>query len=279
MRRKKDTASVISLALRVEVWAAAVITAGVLMGIIACILYNGIPGIVSEELFSVGDSADKASLMPAMVNTAIMTGMSLGMALPMGVCAAVYLAEYSGKERIGVKIIRLTAETLAGIPSIDYGLFGYMLFVITLRWGYSLLSGAATLAVMRLPLIMRTTEDALLSVPQAYREGSMGLGAGKSRTIFRIIIPAALPGITAGVILAAGRIAGESAALIFTAGTGSRIAKGVFSSTRTLSVHMYALLTEGIYEEQAYGTALVLLVLTGGLNAISAAAAKRFSRI
>ena len=206
-----------SLALRVEVWAAAVITAGVLMGIIACILYNGIPGIVSEELFSVGDSADKASLMPAMVNTAIMTGMSLGMALPMGVCAAVYLAEYSGKERIGVKIIRLTAETLAGIPSIVYGLFGYMLFVITLRWGYSLLSGAATLAVMILPLIMRTTEDALLSVPQAYREGSMGLGAGKARTIFRIIIPAALPGITAGVILAAGRIAGESAALIFTA--------------------------------------------------------------
>ena len=243
MRRKKDTASVMSLALRVEVWAAAVITAGVLMGIIACILYNGIPGIVSEELFSVGDSADKASLMPAMVNTAIMTGMSLGMALPMGVCAAVYLAEYSGKERIGVKIIRLTAETLAGIPSIVYGLFGYMLFVITLRWGYSLLSGAATLAVMILPLIMRTTEDALLSVPQAYREGSMGLGAGKARTIFRIIIPAALPGITAGVILAAGRIAGESAALIFTAGTGSRIAKGVFSSTRTLSVHMYALLT------------------------------------
>ena len=178
MRRKKDTASVMSLALRVEVWAAAVITAGVLMGIIACILYNGIPGIVSEELFSVGDSADKASLMPAMVNTAIMTGMSLGMALPMGVCAAVYLAEYSGKERIGVKIIRLTAETLAGIPSIVYGLFGYMLFVITLRWGYSLLSGAATLAVMILPLIMRTTEDALLSVPQAYREGSMGLGAG-----------------------------------------------------------------------------------------------------
>ena len=146
------------------------------MGIIACILYNGIPGIVSEGLFSAGDSADKVSLMPAMVNTAIMTGMSLGMALPMGVCAAVYLAEYSGKERIGVKIIRLTAETLAEIPSIVYGLFGYMLFVITLRWGYSLLSGAATLAVMILPLIMRTTEDALLSVPQAYREGSMGLG-------------------------------------------------------------------------------------------------------
>ena len=168
-----------------------------------------------------------------------------------------------------MEVIRLTTETLSGIPSIVYGLFGMLFFVNALGWGFSLLAGAFTLSIMILPLIMRTTEEALKAVPDSYREGSFGLGAGKLRTVFRIVLPSAVPGILAGIILAIGRIVGETAALIYTAGTVAQVPSSVFGSGRTLAVHMYNLSSEGLYMDQAYATAVILLVLVVGINALS----------
>lgn len=216
-------------------------------------------------------------MTPAIVNTVIITVISLLLAVPVGIFAAIYLVEYAKRGSRLVKIIRITAETLSGIPSIVYGLFGYLLFVIALGMGYSLISGAITLAIMILPLIIRTTEEALLSVPDSYREGSFGLGAGRLRTVFRVVLPSAVPGISAGVILAVGRIVGESAALIFTAGTFAAVPNSLTDSARTLSVHMYALLSEGLYTEQAHASAVVLLVLVIGINALSGYAAKKLA--
>ena len=172
-------------------------------------------------------------------------------------------------------IVRITAETLSGIPSIVYGLFGSLFFVKYLGFGLSLLSGALTLAIMILPLIMRTTEEALLTVPDSYREGSFGLGAGRLRTVFKIVLPSAVPGILSGIILGIGRIVGESAALIFTAGTVAEVANSVFDSARTLSVHMYAISGEGLHIDQTYATAVVLLAVTIIINALSEFAAKK----
>ena len=216
-------------------------------------------------------------MMPSIINTIIMTALTLVMAVPVGVFSAIYLVEYAKKGNKLVKVIRTTAETLSGIPSIVYGLFGYILFVLTLGWGYTLLSGAITLAIMVLPLIMRTTEEALLGVPDSFREGSFGLGAGRLRTVFQVVLPTAVPGILSGVILAIGRIVGESAALIFTAGTNPVVPNSLFASTSTLSVHMYTLLTEGLHTPQAYATAVVLLVVVIGINALSGAFAKKLA--
>ncbi|MGN0522143.1 MAG: phosphate ABC transporter permease PstA, partial [Eubacterium sp.] len=177
-----------------------------------------------------------------------------------------------------VKIIRITNETLAGIPSIVYGLFGFLAFVIAREWGYSLKAGIITLAIMVLPVIIRTTEEALMAVPDSYREGSFGLGAGKLRTIFKIILPSAVPGILSGVILAIGRIVGETAALIYTAGTVPDAATSFNDSSRTLSVHLYCLLNEGLFTEQAYATAVVLLVVVLIINALSNLIAKRVAK-
>ena len=219
MKERKNRQKIFSAVFRTAVMLSAVITAAAAILVLVYILYNGIPGLTLKGMFSWQYDSQNVSMLPAIINTGIMTLLSLTIAVPMGVMAAIYLAEYAKRGNPLINIIRIMSETLAGIPSIVYGLFGYILFVITLGWGYTLLSGAITLAVMILPLIMRTTEEALMSVPDSYREGSFGLGAGRLRTIFRIIIPAAMPGIAAGVILSIGRIVGESAALIFTAGT------------------------------------------------------------
>ena len=200
-------------------------------------------------------------MFPAIINTIFMIMLSLLVAGPLGIFAAVYLVEYAKKGNKLVSVVRVTAETLTGIPSIVYGLFGMLFFVTTLRWGYSMLAGAFTLAIMVLPVIMRTTEEALLAVPDTYREASFGLGAGKLRTIFVVILPSAVPGIFSGVILSIGRIVGETAALMYTAGTVAELPDSVMSSTRTLSVHMYSLASEGLYVNQAYATAVVLLVI------------------
>lgn len=265
-----------SLVLLILVMLSAVITVGVLLVLIIYILINGVMHI-KPELFAWEFNTDNMSMMPAIVTTVYITLLSLLMAVPVGIFSAIYLVEYAKRGSRLVKIIRTTTETLQGIPSIVYGLFGYIFFVITLGWSYSLIAGAVTLAIMILPLIIRTTEEALISVPDSYREGSFGLGAGKLRTVFRIILPCAVPGILAGVILAIGRIVGESAALIFTAGTVAQVPEGLFDSARTLSVHMYALLTEGLYTEEAYATAVVLLVLVIIINAISGFIAKRLA--
>ena len=175
-------------------------------------------------------------------------------------------------------VIRLTTETLSGIPSIVYGLFGMLFFVNTLGWGFSLIAGAFTLAIMILPLIMRQTEESLKSVPDSFREGSFGLGAGKLRTVFRIVLPSAVPGILAGVILAIGRIVGETAALMYTAGTVAKVPNSIFGSGRTLAVHMYNLSSEGLYMNQAYATAVILLILVVGINTLSGVIAKRLAK-
>lgn len=260
---------------------AALVTGGAALALVGYILVTGVPQL-TPQLFAWRFTTENQSMMPALVNTVCMTLLSLLLAVPIGVGAAIYLAEYARRGNRLVRLVRLTAETLAGIPSIVYGLFGWMLFNIALGWGYSMLAGCVTLAIMILPLILRTTEEALLAVPDSYREGSFGLGAGKLRTVFRIILPSAMPGILSGVILAIGRIVGESAALIFTSGSGKdNLAFGqsghffkdlfapLFQSTRTLSVHMYNLMSEGLYTRQAQATAVVLLVLVVGINALS----------
>ena len=214
-------------------------------------------------------------MMPAIINTLTITAMTLLIAVPAGIFSAIYLVEYAKRGNKFVSVVRMTTETLSGIPSIVFGLFGYLFFNIYLGWGYSILGGALTLAIMVLPLIMRTTETALMSVPDAFREGSFGLGAGKLRTVFRVVLPSAVPGILAGVILAVGRIVGETAALLYPAGTAAEVADGFFSSGRTLAVHMYALLNEGLYMEQAYATAVVLLVMVVCINTLSSFIAKK----
>ena len=266
-----------SFLLKIILWLSAFITIGVVVAIVGYILIKGIPNL-NLSLFAWEYNTTNVSMTPALINTFIMIVLSLLIALPIGVFSAIYLVEYAKRGSKLVKLIRITTETLQGIPSIVYGLFGFLFFVISLGWDYSLLSGVLTLAIMILPLIMRTTEEALISVPDSYREGSFGLGAGKLRTVFKVVLPTAIRGILFGVILAIGRMVGETAALIYTAGTMARIPDNLFSSTRTLSVHMYALLNEGLYQEQAYATAVVLLVFVLGMNALSGYVAKKVTK-
>jgi len=266
-----------SLIMMILVKLAALITFTVLIFLIIYILVHGVP-YLEPSLFSLHYNSENASLMPALINTVIMTLLSLLLAVPIGIFSAIFLAEYAGKGNKFVDIIRLTTETLSGIPSIVYGLFGMLFFVSTCHWGFSLLAGAFTLAIMILPLIMRTTEEALLSVPDSYREGSFGLGAGKLRTVFYIVLPSAVPGILAGVILAIGRIVGETAALIYTAGSVAQVPSSVLGSGRTLAVHMYLLASEGLYMDQAYATAVILLVLVVVINTLSGIVAKRLTK-
>ena len=276
----------LSFLLLVLVTASALFTVCILAFLLIYILVKGIP-YLTPSLFAWEYNSENVSLMPALINTILMTALSLVIAVPLGIFAAIYLVEYARRGNKIVEIVRITAETLTGIPSIVYGLFGFLLFGVALKWGYSMLGGALTLAIMILPTIMRTTEEALKSVPDSYREGSFGLGAGRLRTVFVVILPSAIPGILAGVILAIGRITGETAALIYTAGTVPGIPTtklagvpifDMMSSGRTLAIHMYALLNEGLYMEQAYATAVVLLVMVLLINALSAFIAKKFTR-
>ena len=256
---------------------AAFITFALLLFLIFYILVNGIP-YIKPSLFSLHYTSENASVIPALINTVVMTLLSLLIAVPFGIFSAIFLVEYAGKGNKFIEVIRLTTETLSGIPSIVYGLFGMLFFVNTLKWGFSVLAGAFTLSIMILPLIMRQTEEALKAVPNSYREGSFGLGAGKLRTVFRIVLPSAVPGILAGVILAIGRIVGETAALIYTAGTVAQVPKNVLGSGRTLAIHMYMLSSEGLYMNQAYATAVILLVLVVAINTLSGVVAKKLTK-
>ena len=259
---------------RAAVYSGAVFSVGVLVMIVGYILWKGIPHL-SPELFAWEYNSNNVSMMPSIINTLMMTLISLSVCVPLGIGAAIYLTEYAKRGSRLVKLVRMTAETLSGIPSIIYGLFGSLFFVVALDMGLSLISGALTLSIMVLPTIMRTTEEALLAVPDSYREGSFGLGAGRLRTTFKVVLPSAVPGILSGVILAVGRIVGETAALIYTAGTVAQIPDSLFDSTRTLAVHMYTISTEGLYIDQSYATAVVLLVVVLGINAFSSFVAKR----
>ena len=266
-----------SLLVMLLVVLSAVATIAALIFLILYILVNGIP-YNNADLFSWNYTSENCSVIPAAINTVIMAAISLLLAVPFGIRSAIYLVEYAKKGNKLVKVIRVTAETLTGIPSIVYGLFGMLFFVTALKWKFSILAGAFTLAIMILPVILRTTEEALLSVPDSYREGSFGLGAGKLRTIFKIVLPAAVPGILSGVILATGRIVGETAALIYTAGSVAKIPSSVFSSGRTLAVHMYLLANEGLHVNQAYATAVILLILVIAINALSSFIAKKITK-
>ena len=274
-----------SLIVMLLVMLSAILTFAVLIFLIVYVVVHGVP-YLKPSIFSLHYTSENASLMPALINTVIMTFLSLLIAVPFGIFSAIFLVEYAKRGNKFVEVIRLTTETLQGIPSIVYGLFGMLFFVTTCGWGFSILAGAFTLAIMVLPLIMRSTEEALKAVPDSYREGSFGLGAGKLRTVFRIVLPSAVPGILAGVILAIGRIVGETAALIYTAGTVPGIPTtklagvpifDMMSSGRTLAIHMYVLSSEGLYTNQAYATAVVLLIFVLIINFISSLVAKKFA--
>ena len=271
--------------LRALVYVGAILTALVLAGIVGYILINGIPHL-KPSLFEWTYTSENVSLMPALIDTILMALLALALSVPTGVGAAIYLVEYARSSSRFVRAVRMTAETLQGIPSIIYGLFGLLFFTTMLGWGLSLISGACTLAIMVLPVVMRTTEEALLAVPESYKQGGFALGAGHVRTIFRCVLPSALPGIVGGVLLALGRCVGEVAALLFTAGTVAQIPDfggqgifAIFDSCRTLAVHMYVLASEGLHMDETYATAVVLLILVVILNMGANFAAQRLKRV
>ena len=266
-----------SLCLFILVCVMALISVAVFLYMVIYIFVKGIP-YIKPQLFAMKYTSDNVSLMPALINTVTMTLASLLIALPLGILSAVYLVEYARPKSKLVAAVRLTSETLSGIPSIVFGLFGMLMFVTAFRWGYSMLAGAFTLAIMILPLIMRTTEEALRSVPVSFREGSFALGAGRLRTVFAIILPAAMPGILSGVILAIGRVVGETAALIYTSGTVAQIPKNLMGSGRTLAVHMFALSSEGFHINEAYATGVILLIIVFFINRLSNTIAKKLSK-
>ncbi|MEA5026896.1 Phosphate transport system permease protein PstA [bioreactor metagenome] len=271
---KTDLTTVI---LNILVKLAVIITTLILSFIILYIFVKGIP-YLKPSLFALEYNSENVSLFPALVNTVTMTFITLLVSAPLGIASAIYLVEYANKNSRIVNLIRITTETLSGIPSIVYGLFGYLFFLNYIGWKFSIIAGALTLAIMVLPLIIRTTEEALIAVPIEYRMGSYGLGAGKLRTIFKIVLPSSISGVLAGIILAIGRIVGETAALIFTAGTVAQIPDSIFSSGRTLAIHMYALNNEGLYVNESYATAVVLLIVVIFINALSTFIAKKFKR-
>lgn len=266
-----------AILLLVCVWGSAIATFLTLAFLLLYILWQGLPNI-TPDLFALEYNTQNVSLFPALVDTVIMVVMALAMATPLGIFGAIYLVEYAKRGNKMVNIVRVTADTLSGIPSIVYGLFGMLFFVTYLKMGYSLLAGSCTVAIMVLPLIMRTTEEALKSIPDSYREGSYGLGAGKLRTVFSIVLPSAIPGILAGIILSIGRIVGETAALIYTSGTVAALPTNILSSGRTLAVHMYVLASEGLFMQQAYATAVVLVIIVICINAASGYLARKLMK-
>ncbi len=274
----------IARTLRTLVYAGAVLTAAILVFLVGYILVKGVP-YITPSLFEWEYTSTNVSLMPSLINTVLMAAFSLALVVPFGVGSAIYLVEYARRDNRFVQVVRVTTETLQGIPSIVYGLFGMLFFVTALGWNLSLIAGAFTLAIMILPVVMRTTEEALLAVPQSYREGGFALGSARFRTVLRCVLPTAVPGILGGVILGLGRIVGEVAALIFTAGSIAQVPNfstegfmAVFDSTRTLAVHMYVLASEGLHINETYATAVVLLVLVVGLNIATTYAAGKLRK-
>lgn len=280
------------LVIRLMIFLGTLTTVALLFYILGYILVTGLPHL-SMSLFSLNSTSDNPSALPSIITTVIITLLTLIVAIPLGVGTAVYLQEYASNSNPMVRALTrgvgLATETLAGIPSIIYGLFGMLLFVSYLNFGFSILAGSLTLAIMVLPLIIRASEEALKSVPPEYREAAFGLGAGRLRTVTKVILPAAKPGIFAGVILGVGRIVGETAALAFTAGTVSQIPTGLsvtegasglflFKSASTLSVHMYVLSGEGLHIESAQATAVILLLVVLGINTCSAWLSKRYTK-
>lgn len=271
--RKKDMISLLLyLAMRLSIIA----VLGVFALLMGFIFIKGI-AYLNLDLFAWEYNSENVSMTPAIINTLTIVAISLLIAMPLGILGAIFLNEYGRKDSKILSIIAVATETLVGIPSIVYGLFGYLAFVIYFGLGYSLLAGCLTLSIMILPLILRSSQEALLAVPLSYREASFALGAGKLRTIFAVVLPAATPGIVAGVILGIGKIVGESAALLYTSASVAKVA-GMLDSGRTLSVHMYIISSEGLHINQAYSTAMVLVLIVLGINLIANLLAKKLTK-
>lgn len=263
---------ILSLAMKLSM--AAVLLVFLLL--IGFIFYNGLP-YISWDLFAWEYNSENVSMMPAIINTLHMIVIALSISLPLGLFGAVFLSEYGNKRSKILAVVRIGSDALVGIPSIVYGLFGYLAFVIYFGFKTSIIAGALTLAIMILPLILRSSEEALRAIPMSFREASFALGAGKLRTIFAIVVPAAIPGILAGVILSIGRIVGESAALLYTSGSVAKVASAM-DSGRTLSVHMYAISSEGLHVNEAYSTAMVLIIIVFFINLLSNFIAKKLTK-
>lgn len=248
------------------IWTAALLVIVILMAIIIYILVQGIPMISWQFLSEIPRNMGRTGgISSSIVGTLLVTAVAVIVATPFGIGTAIYLTEYTREGRV-TRIIRFSAESLAGIPSIVYGLFGFIFFVIYLKMGWSILSGGLTMAIMILPTIIRTSEEAIRTVPQLYREVGFSLGASKLQSITRTVLPSALPGIVNGIILSIGRCVAETAAVILTAGSALRMPTSIFSPTRTMAVHFYILAREGISLENAYGTAALLIILIFLLN-------------
>jgi phosphate transport system permease protein len=263
---------------RVGLWLMTIITLAVLFFIIIFILVKGLRVINFDFLFSLPLHMGKAGgIVSTIIGTIYLTALAILVATPLGVGSAIYLTEYT-KENVFTKIIRFGADCLAGIPSIIFGLFGFILFVIKFGMGWSILSGGLTLAFMILPTIIRTSEEAIKAVPVSYREVSTALGGSKWQTVSKVVLPNALPGILTGVILSIGRCIAETACVIFTAGSSLRLPTSLFDSARTMAVHFYILTREGISMERAYGTAVILIISIIFVNFIAYWIMYRFIR-
>lgn len=250
------------------VWLAGLFTLAMLMFIVIFIFYKGIPNM-NWGMFNWKYTTSNVSMMPAIISTLVIVAIALLIAVPFGVFTSFYLVEYADPNNKFLKVIRLATDTLAAVPSIVYGLFGMLFFVINLGMGYSHWAGILTITIMILPIIISSTEEALRSVNNELRMGSLALGAGKLRTIFTVVLPVAMPGILSGIILAVGRIVGESAALIYTLGSSTSMLRGLGDSGRTLAVHMYMLSQEGFHVSEAYSTAAILVLMVLIINSIS----------
>ncbi len=253
--------------LKILIGLAIVIAMGSLLLVIVQVLMRGIPHL-NGDIFDPTWTTENQSMMPAIWNTLLLILITLVLTIPVGVATAIYTVEYAKPGSRFVAISRLMTETLQGIPSIIFGLFGMIFFVNTIGWGNAIISGALTMWFMTLPLVIRSTEEALMAVPMSLREASYGLGATKLRTTFQVVLPAAAMGIFSGIILTIGRIVGETAALIYTAGSMAQYASPMLNG-RTLAIHMYLLQTEGIHKDQAYATAVILLIVVLAINGLS----------
>ncbi len=264
------------------IWISAFITVAILAAILIYILGNGIPQINWTFLSTpYSPSGSEQGILPMIINTLYMVILTLLIATPLSLATAIYLTQYAKPGKM-LDAIRFTTEVLAGIPSILFGLVGFAVLSVTFQMGYSILAGSLTMTIMVLPLIVRTTEEALLAVPTTYSEGALALGANKLRVIWTILLPSAMPGILTAVILAMGRVVGESAALIFTLGMGFRMPEAVLGhimdSGRTLTLHLYTLFSTGLSLDQAFGTAAVLLILVFLLNLAANSLTKLFKK-
>ncbi|MCB6993035.1 phosphate ABC transporter permease PstA [bacterium 210820-DFI.6.37] len=256
----------------------AAVTLGVLILILGFILIRGIPHLSLEFLTqSPKLMGREGGIFPIIIGTIYVTLVSVIIATPIGTAAAIYFSEYAKKGRL-INTIRFFTEVLAGIPSIIFGLFGFAFFVVFLEMGWSVLAGGLTLSMMILPTLIRSTEESLKTVPMAYREGSLSLGATKWETVVKVVLPCCKSGILTGLILGMGRAIGETAAVMLTVGGSMRLPTSVFDSTRTMALHLYMLASEGLSEEKTYATAALLIIIVLIINGLANFIGRRLTK-